>query len=247
MARSSKYGHRARWAGAHDKAVDKDRLERALAEAKADQAKKGAMGKIGRGVGMLAAVGLTLATGGATAPLLAVAAGAGSAVGSMIGEGKRTSLDFKGRFYQEEKQIARESIGQAEEAQDKARWVNAASDAFSAFTLGGGTEAFKVGAKAAAGEGMKAQIGSGIKSAMAQKVTAADLMKNTLSSFGLDKVLGKDAGLQVGNTLMQSAKNAFSVEGLEGSGLSRMDYFNLQQQRMKDFAADNPYYDKLDW
>ena len=244
----SRYGARASYMIARDKAQDRADLRRATQAAENAAKKNKIASTIGRTVGMVAGVAAAPFTGGASLAATAALAGAGSYIGSKIGDvavGGEDTLDYKGRFYKQESRDIQEGLTEANKAEELNRVVSAGMDAFSVFTLGGGGEAFKAGAKGAEGASMWSKFKAGSQAVADKQVTGGELFQNLLSNYGIEKGKGK--------VTKEVASNI--SEGYMGSeisdGFSTMMQKRLQTQlknTLTDLAPDEPdslFYPKL--
>lgn len=244
----ARYGARTNYLLARHKAKDKQKLERAIKSAEAKAEKNKMWSTIGRTAGVIAGVALAPVTGGAS---LALAAGAGSYAGSKLGDmavGGEDTLDYKGRFYKQESRNIQEGLTEANKQEEWARVANAASDAFSVFTLGGGQETFKAGAESVKGGSMWDTFKAGAKAVGEKKVTKGELLQNFASNFGVDKAKEK-----VANKVISSSSPG--VGGYMGSeiedGFSNMMLQRAQQQlqdKIQGLAPSSPeslFYPKL--
>tara|TARA_R100001594_G_scaffold1172_1_gene4923 strand:+ start:110 stop:859 length:750 start_codon:yes stop_codon:yes gene_type:complete len=247
---SRRYGARASYMLARDKAQDRADLRRAT-QAAENAAKKNKMAStIGRAAGVVAGVALAPFTAGSSLLAASAMAGAGSYIGSKIGDvsvSGEDTLDYKGRFYKQESRDIQGQLSEADKAEELNRAFSAASDAFSIFTLGGGGEAFKAGAKGAEGAGILGKLKAGTKAVGEVKTSPGQLFQAGLEQFGLKK--GKE---KVAKDIVPGS----GVQGYMGSeiedGFSTMMQKRLQDQlknTLADLAPDEPdslFYPKLE-
>ena len=157
------------------------------------------------------------------------------------------SINSKGRFYKEEARDIQGQLSKADKAEETSRLVNAASDAFTVFTLGGGGEAFKAGAKGAEGASAWSKFKAGTSAASKAETSGGKIFQNLLSNYGIEK--GK----------LKATKEVASniTEGYMGSeiedGFSNMMLQRAQKQLEEKIAGlapesdDNMFYPTLNF